>query len=171
MRLVRTIEGVLKPYTGKYEKYKVACPWLDERTLTWGVSRKMILEKYGVFCYENKARKSAYSGRVMIPVKDVEGTLYGYLGRHIQDSKKPSPETPKYLFPAGLPKSRFLFGAHELWEGHPHRIVYLVESPFCVIIPNMTIATPRRANGMRAGAHSAKEYINIWDSRVCFSSL
>ena len=45
---------VLKPYTGKYEKFKVACPWLEERIPDAGVR-----ERYGVFCYKNPARKSA----------------------------------------------------------------------------------------------------------------
>jgi DNA primase len=100
-------DGELKPYSGSYEKYKVPCPWLEER-----IPDQAVREKYGVFCYNNPARKSAYSGRVMIPVKDVHGVLYGYLGRHTGDTQDHT--SPKYLFPSGLPKSRFLFGAAEL---------------------------------------------------------
>ena len=129
-------DGVLKPYSGQYQKFKVACPWLEAR-----VPSADIRERYGVFCYDNPKRKSAYSGRVMIPVKDVEGILYGYLGRI---TCTPSPDTaanhvdiPKYLFPKSLPKSRFLFGAAELKAGMfgpvPLRICYLVESAFAVM--------------------------------------
>lgn len=118
-------EGVLKPFAGKYEKYAVPCPWLEER-----IPDKAIRERYGTFCYNNPARKSAYSGRVMLPVKDVQGVLYGYLGRDISDTP-----SAKYLFPPNLPKSRFLFGAHEVdtFGQLPLRVVYLVESPFCVM--------------------------------------
>lgn len=117
--------GVLEPYKGSYEKYKVPCPWLENR-----IPDQAVRERYGVFCYNNPARKSAYSNRVMIPVKSIEGNLHGYLGRAFAHT---SDNVPKYLFPKGLEKSKFLFGVHELSEGRPHRIVYLVESPFCVM--------------------------------------
>lgn len=128
----------LKPYTGKYEKFKVPCPWLEQR-----IPNAQIREKFGVFCYDNPARKSAYSGRVMIPVKDVQGQLYGYLGRAIEgdnvadvrQTEAKHTDIPKYLFPKDLPKTRFLFGAHELctFGQLPLKRVYLVESPFCVM--------------------------------------
>ena len=131
----------IKGYSGKYEKYKVPCEWLDKRI------PRQIQELYGVFCYNNPARKSAYSGRVMIPVGDVVGQLYGYLGRHVPDNppnQQTNKDIPKYLFPNGLEKSKYLFGAHELSSGKvlrpdgqfhqaPVRVVYLVESPFCVM--------------------------------------
>ena len=119
--------GELKPYTGKYEKFKVPCAWLEKR-----IPDAAIRERYGVFCYDNQARKSAYSGRVMLPVKDPQGVLYGYLGRSIEPAT-----APKYLFPKNLPKSQFLFGAAELKAGIfgqlPLRVCYLVESPFSVL--------------------------------------
>jgi DNA primase len=135
-----------------WRKFAVPCPWLEAR-----IPDAAVRERYGVFCYENKARKSVYSSHVMLPIKDVQGVLYGYLGRYIGDS---APSTTsgenasKYLFPKNLPKSRFLFGAHEiafgLWrngpqtsiagqgpsqyvEALPLKRVYLVESPFCVM--------------------------------------
>jgi DNA primase len=122
-----------------WRKFAVPCPWLEAR-----MPDAAIREKYGVFCYNNPARKSAYSGRVMLPVKDSAGLLYGYLGR---DSSG-NPDIPKYLFPKNLPKSRFLFGAWELSkglylpscrQGEPHtgalplKVVYLLESPFAVM--------------------------------------
>src|ERR1039458_7207043 len=73
----------------------------------------------------------------MLPVKDVEGKLYGYLGRNILDSSDCPTDTPKYLFPKNLPKSRFLFGSAEILAGTfgqaPLKRVFLVESPFCVM--------------------------------------
>jgi DNA primase len=106
-----------------------------------------VRQRYGVFCYNNKSRKSAYSGRVMLPVKDLEGQLYGYLGRAVgqTDCRTSEADVPKYLFPPKLPKSRFLFGLFELVHppeqedklGYPFHLplkrVYLVESPFCVL--------------------------------------
>jgi DNA primase len=119
-------EGILKPLErDTWRKFAVPCPWLEARIPDAGIR-----ERYGVFCYNNPARKSAYSGRVMLPVKDSAGVLFGYLGRAI------APETePKYLFPRNLPKSRFLFGAYELgtFGQLPLKRVFLVESPFCVM--------------------------------------
>lgn len=109
-----------------WRKFAVPCPWLEARCPDAAVR-----ERYGIFCYNNPARKSVYSGRVMIPVRNMEGVLYGYLGRSTNTNHHEG--EPKYLFPKGLAKGRFLFGAHELWAGRPHRIVYLVESPFCVL--------------------------------------
>ena len=44
-------DGVLKPYAGKYEKFKVPCPWLEQR-----VPDAAIRERYGIFCYDNPKR-------------------------------------------------------------------------------------------------------------------
>jgi DNA primase len=131
----------LVPFKGQYHKYQVPCPWLEER-----IPDQAIREKYGVFCYNNPAKKSAYSGRVMIPIKDVDGILYGYLGRLVEPDKasRGSSTTelpPKYLFPAGFPKQKFLFGAYELHQSlsalgtgrSVYQRVYLVESPFAVM--------------------------------------
>lgn len=123
--------GELQPYRGTYEKFQVPCPWLEAR-----IPDAAVRERYGVFCYSNPSRRSAWSGRVMLPIRDVDGVLYGYLGRYCGNTLNPDNSTPKYLFPKNLPKSRFLFGAHELRQAHgPEllRIVYLVESPFSVM--------------------------------------
>jgi len=116
-----------------WRKFAVPCPWLETR-----IPDATVRERYGVFCYNNPARRSAYSGRVMLPVKDGEGSLYGYLGRNIADNNpKENADSPKYLFPRNLPKHLFLFGAHEILAGTfgppPVRVAYLVESPFCVM--------------------------------------
>lgn len=132
--ILAQLDGELKPLErDSWSKFKVDCPWLTARIPDAGIR-----EKYGVFCYENKARKSAYSGRVMLPIKGLDGQLYGYLGRKTDSPKAgDNNDSPKYLFPARLPKSRFLFGAAELAAGMfgpaPLKRVYLVESPFCVM--------------------------------------
>jgi len=79
----------LKPFVGSYHNYAVSCPWLDTRIPDAGTRGK-----YGVFCYNNPARKSAWSGRVMIPIKDQEGVLYGYLGRYIGGSHHDGSDAP-----------------------------------------------------------------------------
>jgi DNA primase len=125
--------GALKPFTGKYDKYAVPCEWLEKR-----IPDEAVRKRYGVFQYFNPSRQSAYSHRVMIPIRDLEGVLYGYLGRSIEANREDT--IPKYLFPPNLPKSRFLFGAHELTtqltssqSRLPVKLVYLVESPFAVM--------------------------------------
>jgi hypothetical protein len=130
-----SVGGILKPLEkDTWRKFAVPCPWLEERIPDAGIR-----ERYGVFCYNNPARKSAYSGRVMIPIRDMKGTLWGYSGRNVGDSREDN--VPKYLFPKDLPKSHFLFGAYELQQHlaglgtgrSVYQHVYLVESPFCVM--------------------------------------
>jgi DNA primase len=115
---------VLRPFQGQYYKFAVKCPWLESR-----VPDSEIRELYGAFQYSNPSRKSAWSGRVMLPVRDVEGILYGYLGRSIHDNSDCPTDTPtpKYLFPKNLPKSRLVLG------GVVVKRVFLVESPFAVM--------------------------------------
>lgn len=110
-----------------WRKFQVPCPWLEDR-----IPDQAVRERYGVFCYSNPARKSVYSGRVMLPVKDLDGALWGYLGRDISGN----PDSSKYLFPKGLEKSRFLFGAYELkgqGQALPLKVLWVLESPFAVM--------------------------------------
>ncbi len=124
-------EAVARPVDlSKYRKFAKPCEWLEKR-----IPDQAVLEKYGVFFYSNPSRQSAYSGRVMIPVKDMKGQLFGYLGRmpHTQtDKTHHNTDMPKYLFPKGLEKSKYLFGAYEL-QNPPVKVLYVVESPFCVM--------------------------------------
>lgn len=53
-----------------------------------------------------------YSGRVIIPVFDLDGTLKTFQGRDITGRKE-----PKYLFPPGLSASgKFLYNGHNAWQ-------------------------------------------------------
>jgi DNA primase len=111
------ITGELKPLKSTYHKFAVPCEWLDNRV------PRDIQQRFGVFAYNNPQRKSAYSGRVMIPITK-DGELYGYLARAVEGE-------PKYLFPKGLPKHLFVFGADQITEAV--KVLYLVESPFTVM--------------------------------------
>ncbi len=59
-----------------------------------------------------------------------DGETVGYLSRQIGEV---TAEKPKYRFPDGLHKSLEMFGAWQLKEKAPRRIVWLVESPFTVM--------------------------------------
>ena len=109
-----------------YEKFKVESAWLKERGL-----KPATLERYGVFEYYNASRKSVYNGSVMIRISRYsDGECVGYLSRNIGEV---TAEKPKYRFPEGLQKSLELFGAWQLKDQAPIRVLYLVESPFSVM--------------------------------------
>lgn len=116
-------------FVGSYEKFKVESEWLKNR----GIPAD-ILEKYGVFEYNNPNRKSIYSNRVMIPMKNWNGELVGYLARATQVHQE-----PKYLLPKGVAKHLEVFGAYELRQtllsvqGAKLKTAFLVESPFAVM--------------------------------------
>ena len=119
--------GELKPFTGKYEKFAKPCAWLTARCPDAAVR-----ERYGVFFYENNARKSNVNGHVLIPIRDIDGVNYGYLARNIGEVTQ---DRPKYRLPANLPKNRFLFGASQIKASQslPLKVVYVVESWLSVL--------------------------------------
>lgn len=123
---VAASESVLKPYVGSYPKFFVENEWLTNR-----VPDSDVRKRYGIGYYSNPSRQSKYNNRVFIPIKDLEGTQYGWLVRN----PEPKEGESKYTWPTGLPKTPFLFGAHELGTSSqlPLRLVYLVESPFAVL--------------------------------------
>lgn len=113
------------PFKGQYQKYAVACPWLEARGLT-----EATLKRFGVFCYNNPARRSAYTDKVMIPIhRFKDGELVAYLARDPRPAEERG-EDPKYIFPKGFAKHLELFGAVQLKEQAPIRILYVVESAF-----------------------------------------
>jgi DNA primase len=120
-------EAILKPFTGKYEKFAKPCAWLTARCPDAAVR-----DRYGVFYYENNARKSSVNGHVLIPIRDIEGINFGYLARNIGEV---TAERPKYRLPANLPKSKFLFGASQVKASQslPLKVVYVVESWLSVL--------------------------------------
>jgi hypothetical protein len=70
------------------------------------VPDEAIRERHGVFCYHNPARKSAYSGRGITPMKGIEGMPYGYLGRC-----RTGAEVCQSTWCLRLPKHLLFFGA------------------------------------------------------------
>jgi DNA primase len=120
-------EGILKPFVGKYHLHQAECDWLNHRC-----PDKAVRERYGVFFYQNNARKSNVNGHVLIPIRDIDGVLYGYLARNIGEVTQ---ERPKYRLPANLPKSKFLFGASQIKASQPLplKVVYVVESWLSVL--------------------------------------
>jgi DNA primase len=117
--------GENKPFRGSYAKFFRPHPWLEARGL-----KNETLERYGVGFYENAARKSVYSGSVMLPVRwMVDGQAVAYVSRNIGEVDDGH---PKYRFPAGFHKSLELWGAWEL-SLKPPKVVVVVESMFSVM--------------------------------------
>lgn len=114
-----------KPFLGNYAKYYQPCPWLEARV------PKDILDLYGVGFYNNPARKSAYAGKVLLPIfRFADGEKVGYLARTIE----PKDGEPKYLLPTGLHKQLELWGAFQLKGLElPLPLGFVVESPFAVM--------------------------------------
>lgn len=114
------------PFKSSYEKFFKTHAWLTDRGLT-----PETLERYGVGFYENPSRRSQFNGSVLLRISRYsDGECVGYLSRNIGEA---TPEKPKYRFPTGLCKGLELFGAWQLKEQAPIRVVYLVESPFTVM--------------------------------------
>jgi DNA primase len=113
------------PFKASYEKFYVPSEWLKACGLT-----KETLDRYGVGLYFNFARKSAYTDKVMFPIhRFADGAKVGYLAR----TPEPKDGEQKYIFPKAFAKHLELWGAYQLKEKAPIRVLYLVESPFTVM--------------------------------------
>jgi DNA primase len=111
-----------------YEKHMATCAWLQARGF-----EPRTLERYGVGLYDNPARQSAYKGKVLIRIQRFQdGQVVGYLARDIRTPEERG-DAPKYVVPSGLHKGLELFGAFQLKAQVPVRLLYLVESPLCVL--------------------------------------
>ena len=116
-------------FEGKYEKYYVPSDWLANR----GISQKA-LDWYGVGQYCNPSRKSAYTNKVLFPIRRFsDGCKVGYLAREILDK-----DAPKYILPSGFHKHLEVWGSFEAKQLLPqgqarHRLGFVVESPLCVL--------------------------------------
>jgi DNA primase len=67
--------------------------------------------------------RGSMSGRVVVPIHNVEGELVAYSGRSIDGTE------PKYKLPAGFQKSKELFNFHRA-AGEDEKLVILVEGFF-----------------------------------------
>lgn len=120
-----------KPFAGSYEKFYVKSDWLKARGLT-----EETLKFFGVGQYNNPARRSTYSGKVMCPIfRFKDGIKVGYTVRSIEEN----PEF-KWLFPKGFAKSLEVFAAwHVKLDAQkkgltlPLKMGFLVESPLCAM--------------------------------------
>lgn len=116
-------ENEAKKFT--YEKYYQPSEWLSAR----GFSPET-LERYGVGLYDNPKRQSAYKGKILIRLQRFsDGATTGYLARDARPAEERGAD-PKYIAPAGLHKSLELWGAWQLKDQAPIRVLYVVESPF-----------------------------------------
>jgi DNA primase len=114
------------PFKASYEKFFKNHAWLEARGFT-----AETLKRYGVGFYENLSRRSQFNGSVLLRISRYsDGECVGYLSRNVGEV---TAEKPKYCFPQGLAKGLELFGAWQLKEQAPIRVVYLVESPFAVM--------------------------------------
>lgn len=115
------------PFKATYDKYAVPSAWLKARGLT-----EATLKHYEVFEYNNPARRSVYTGSVMLKIRRwSDGECVGYLSRNIGEV---TPEKPKYSFPKGMHKALELWGAYQIKDDEERlRILYVVESPFSVM--------------------------------------
>ena len=95
--------------------------YLRDRNVSVELARSFGLRMciQGLFKYRNEKgepRKQVYSGRLIIPVYDLQGNLVTFQGRDTTDELD-----PKYLFPPRLPgTARFIYNGHramaEGWE-------------------------------------------------------
>jgi DNA primase len=107
-----------KPLAFELTKLDTEHPYLKER----GLTADTIL-RFGIgFC-----TNGLMSGRVVIPIHNVEGKIVAYAGRWPGD---PPDATPKYKLPAGFRKSVELFNLHRAIEQSDDQPLIIVEGFF-----------------------------------------
>ena len=112
-------------FDSTHEKFAVPSPWLEHRGLSLAS-----LARYGVFQYDNPRRTTQYKGKVLFPIRRfATGESVGYLAWNPNTAEG----EPVFRFPRGVHKHLELFGARELREDAPIRVLYVVESPLCVM--------------------------------------
>lgn len=112
-------------FKGSYDKFYVPSDWLRRRGFF-----PSTLEHFGVGQYDNPKRRSVYKGKILFPIsRYADGQLVGYLAR----TPDPAEGEPKYIWPKGFHKALEVYGAWRLKEKAPIRVLYLVESPLCVL--------------------------------------
>jgi DNA primase len=107
-----------KPLGFELTKLDTEHPYLKERGLTADT-----IARFGVgFC-----GSGSMSGRVVIPIHNVEGKIVAYAGRWPGD---PQDDSPKYRLPAGFRKSVELFNLHRAIEEPDEQSLIIVEGFF-----------------------------------------
>lgn len=106
------------PLTFRLDKLQRDHPYLAERGLTLET-----LVDFGVgFC-----AKGMMSGRIAIPIHNVDGQVVAYAGRNVGD---PAEGTPKYKLPPGFRKSLELFNLDRAKKASPEVPLIVVEGFF-----------------------------------------
>jgi len=117
------------------DKFEIGYSPDDDTFIKWiekeGINKEELI-KAGVISSVN-SKKDKFTGRVVLPIKDIQGRIVGFGGRSI-DGKSPkylnSPETDIYK------KSKILYGLFEAKEFiREEKEVFLVEGYFDVISP------------------------------------
>lgn len=91
-------------------------PYMNERGISVRHQQEFELRwcKDGAFAYKDEKgndRKMPFSGRVIIPIRDLDGKLVTFQGRDITGASE-----RKYLFPPRLPSTaRFLYNGHRAY--------------------------------------------------------
>jgi len=146
--------------------FNVALPMPDGQTLQYledrGVSHDLTRYFDLRYCYdgaweyskpgENRILKMAFSGRVLIPIYDLEGKLQTFQGRDIAGTAE-----RKYLFPPQLPgTARFLYNGHNAFEKRSTHVV-MGEGAFDVIaLKEATLSDPSFAQIEPIGSFGKK---------------
>jgi len=111
-------EATNKPLGFELTKLDAEHPYLKQRGLTDDT-----VARFGLgFC-----GYGSMSGRVVIPIHNVEGKVVAYAGRWPGD---PPDDTPKYKLPAGFRKSMEVFNLHRASEKADDQPLIVVEGFF-----------------------------------------
>lgn len=110
-------------------------PYLENRGVDGRIAERFDLRMcqqggYDYKDHEGNDRTQNYSGRIIIPIRDIDGTIVTFQGRDVTGEAD-----KKYLFPPGLPGTgRYLYNAHRA-KGKKHLI--MGEGAFDVIAIDM----------------------------------
>ena len=125
-------------------------PYLHDRGVTVEIARQFGLRmcQDGAFFYKDEDgndRRKVFSGRIIIPIYDIDGKLVTFQGRDITGLSE-----TKYLFPPRLPSTgRYIYNAHRAKaEGWSHLV--MGEGAFDVIATQAAIDGDRSWRGLGA---------------------
>ncbi|HIV77351.1 MAG TPA: hypothetical protein H9899_07485 [Candidatus Sphingomonas excrementigallinarum] len=125
-------------------------PYLADRDVSVSIARQFELRmcQDGAFFYKDEDgndRRKVFSGRIIIPIRDLDGQLVTFQGRDITGQSE-----TKYLFPPRLPSTaRYLYNGHRAKaEGWSHAV--MGEGAFDVIATQAAIDGDRNWRGIGA---------------------
>lgn len=125
-------------------------PYLENRGVPVWVARQFGLRMCinGAYKYQDEdgnQKLTAFSGRLLIPIFDLDGKMVTFQGRDTTGKQE-----PKYLFPARLPSTaRIIYNGHRaMQEGWSHLV--MGEGAFDAIALQMAIDGDRGLVGMGA---------------------